>query len=270
MLDFASIMLQFPAIDPVALQVGPLAIHWYGLAYLVGIASGWWLLTSRANRAASGWTADQVSDLVFYVALGAVLGGRIGYALFYNFAEYMRSPLAVFEVWRGGMSFHGGVLGFIVGTWWYARRQHRGFWATADFVVPVVPIGLFFGRLANFVNQELWGAPSTLPWAVLFTNPAAGGVAQHPSQLYEAGLEGLVLFIVLNWAYRRKLATGRVSGIFLGGYALIRIMLEFVRQPDAQIGYLHGGWLTLGQVLSMPMLLVGLGLILWPRIRAPR
>ena len=259
-------MLQFPDLDPVAMRVGPLAIHGYGLAYLAGLAIGWWLLTRRAARGDCGWTAEQVSDLVFCVALGAVLGGRLGYALFYNFAEYLHSPWAIFKVWRGGMSFHGGTLGFIIGTLWYARSTRRGFWATADFVVPVVPIGLFFGRLANFVNQELWGAPTTVSWAVMFTNPAAGYVGRHPSQLYEALLEGLVLFFIVNWAWQRRSQAGLVSATFLGGYAVFRIAVEFVREPDVQIGYLYGNWLTLGQVLSLPMLFVGLGLVVWRRL----
>jgi len=255
-------MLQFPDINPVAVKIGPLAIHWYGLAYLIGIALGWWLLTQRAKDPESGWTAQQVSDLVFAVALGAVLGGRLGYALFYNFAEYLHSPLAILKVWRGGMSFHGGVLGFIIGAWWYARGERRGFWETVDFVVPVVPIGLFLGRIANFVNQELWGAPTSVPWAVVFTNPAAGFVPRHPSQLYEALLEGVLLFVILVWVRSRRPNTGVISATFLGGYAIFRMLVELVREPDQQLGYLHANWLTMGQVLSLPMLLASV-VLLW-------
>ncbi len=261
-------MLLFPALDPVAVRLGPLAIHWYGLAYLAGIGLGWALLHHRALRALSTWTPEAVSDLVFHAALGAVLGGRIGYGLFYNFSEYLREPLAILAVWRGGMSFHGGVIGFVLALALYARRARRSFFSVADFVVPVVPIGLFFGRLANFVNQELWGAPSTLPWAVLFTNPAAGGVPRHPSQLYEAVLEGVVLFLVLNLVRRRQPAAGVISATFLIGYALIRFGIEFIREPDVQIGYLYGAWLTLGQVLSLPMAVAGAGILMWANARS--
>ncbi|MGH8595703.1 MAG: prolipoprotein diacylglyceryl transferase [Gammaproteobacteria bacterium] len=258
-------MLNFPVIDPVAVRIGPLAIHWYGLAYLVGIGLGWWLLAVRADRANSGWTRDQVTDLTFYAAIGAVLGGRFGYGLFYNFGTTLHEPWTLLAVWRGGMSFHGGVLGFILALIIYARRQRRSFFAVTDFVVPVVPIGLFFGRLANFINQELWGAPTMLPWAVLFTNPAAGGVPRHPSQFYEALLEGVVLFGVLNWLWRKRVRAGVISGIFLIGYAMIRIGIEFVREPDAHLGYLYGGWLTMGQILTIPMLLGGSAILLLTR-----
>lgn len=262
-------MLQFPAIDPVAVQLGPLAIRWYGLSYLAGIALGWWLLDYRARKSQGSWSAQDVSDLVFYAAIGAVLGGRIGYVLFYNFTAYLEDPLALFAVWQGGMSFHGGVLGFIVAIGVLTRRQRRSFLAVTDFVVPAVPIGLFFGRLANFINQELWGAPTLVPWAVLFTNPAAGGVPRHPSQLYEAGLEGLVLFTLLNGLWRMAPRRGTISASFLLGYGVFRFAVEFVREPDAHIGYLAGGWLTMGHVLSLPMILAGMGLLAWARIRSP-
>ena len=252
-------MLSFPAIDPIAFEVGPLAVRWYGLSYLVGIGLAWWLLSRRAGRGgAAGWTADQVSDLVFYAALGAVLGGRIGYVLFYNFHEYLTNPLELFAVWRGGMSFHGGMLGVLIALILFARRLKRPFFAVADFVIPAVPIGLGLGRIANFVNQELWGAPSSVPWAVMFTHPAAGGVARHPSQLYEAVLEGLLLFVLLNWLQAKQPARGVVSAIFLTGYGLCRFAIEFVREPDAHLGYLWHDWLTMGQVLSLPMVLAGI------------
>jgi len=255
-------MIRFPAIDPVALTVGPLQIHWYGLAYLAGIGLGWWILHRRATLPASGWTRDDVADLVFYAAFGAVLGGRFGYALFYNFREYLQDPLALFAVWRGGMSFHGGVLGFILAAWLYARRRGRSFFEVADFVIPVVPVGLFFGRVANFINQELWGAPSSLPWAVIFTDPAADGIARHPSQLYEAALEGLVLLALLNFLWHRSPRRGIIAGSFLFGYGVFRFAVEFVREPDAHIGYLNHAWLTMGHVLSIPMVLAGAFIIL--------
>lgn len=259
-------MIQFPALDPVAIELGPLAIRWYGLSYVVGIGLAWWLLHRRAGQdAARGWTQAEVSDLVFYAALGAVLGGRLGYGLFYGFDAWLANPAELLAVWRGGMSFHGGTLGVIVAMALFARRSGKPFLAVADFVLPAVPIGLGLGRLANFVNQELWGAPSNLPWAVLFTTPAAGGVPRHPSQLYEALLEGVVLFIVLNWLHARAPRRGVIAGSFLIGYGVCRSAVEFVREPDAQLGYLWGGWLTMGQVLSLPMILAGLAILAFAR-----
>lgn len=258
-------MITFPDIDPVALQLGPIAVHWYGLSYIAGIALGWWYLRLRARRQPARWDADMVGDLVFYAALGAVLGGRLGYILFYSFDTYRADPLTVFAVWRGGMSFHGGVIGFVLALLLFARTRRRGFMETADFVVPAVPIGLGLGRLANFVNQELWGAATTLPWGVVFTHPAAGPFPRHPSQLYEAVLEGLVLFLLLAGVARLRPPPGTLAGLFLAGYAVFRFLVEFVREPDAHIGYLYGGWLTMGQVLSLPMFAAGLGLLLWSR-----
>jgi phosphatidylglycerol---prolipoprotein diacylglyceryl transferase len=260
-------MLKFPAIDPVAIQVGPLAVHWYGLAYLAGIALSWWLLASRAEHERTGWTREEVADLVFYAAIGAVLGGRIGYGLFYNFAAYQQAPWTLFAVWRGGMSFHGGIIGGVIGLWLFARRRQRHFFHVADFVLPAVPIGLGLGRIANFINQELWGAPTTLPWGVLFTDPAAGNLPRHPTQLYEAFFEGFVLFLILNWIRRRPLRIGTISAVFLMTYAVIRIGIEFVRQPDAHIGYLNGEWLTMGHMLSLPMVLAGIAILIWGRVQ---
>ena len=251
-------MLPFPTIDPVAVKLGPIAIHWYGLAYLTGIGLGWWLLRRAADRSASLWSRDDVADVVFFAAIGAVLGGRIGYALFYNFSDYLANPLSLLAVWRGGMSFHGGVIGFMIAIALFARARGRPFLAVTDFVLPVVPIGLFFGRIANFVNQELWGAPTTLPWGVVFTHPAAGGVARHPSQIYEALLEGVVLFFILRFVAARSTRTGVVSATFLLAYGIMRAGIEFVREPDQHIGYLAFGWVTMGQILSLPMLIGGL------------
>ena len=260
-------MIAFPDIDPVAFRVGPVTVHWYGLAYIAGIAFGWLYLHRRVAQHAGDWRRDDVADLVFYAALGAVLGGRIGYMLFYNAAAYLADPLSIFAVWRGGMSFHGGALGLAVAMAWFARSRGRRFLEVSDFLLPAAPIGLGFGRLANFVNQELWGAPTSLPWGVVFTVPAAGGVARHPSQLYEALLEGVVLFIVLDRLSRRRLPTGSITGWCLLLYATFRCAVEFVREPDAHIGYLAGGWLTMGQLLSLPMLLAGIILLLLARRR---
>lgn len=260
-------MIAFPDIDPVALRAGPVAVHWYGLAYIAGIALGWFYLQRRAASGAGGWRSEDVADIAFYAALGAVLGGRLGYILFYNAQAYLESPLSIFAVWRGGMSFHGGALGMACALAWFARTHGRSFLEVSDFLVPAAPIGLGLGRLANFVNQELWGAPTSLPWGVVFSTPAAGGIARHPSQLYEALLEGLVLFLILDWLARRPVSTGTVTGWCLILYAAFRSAVELVREPDAHIGYLSGGWLTMGQLLSLPMLLAGVAILLYARPR---
>ena len=260
-------MIPFPNIDPVAIQLGPVAIHWYGISYIIGIGLGWLALQRSSDSSNLKWTRDDVADVVFFAAIGGVLGGRIGYALFYNFSDYVDDPLGIFAVWRGGMSFHGGVIGFILALAIFAKRRSRPFLATTDFVVPAVPIGLFFGRIANFVNQELWGAPTSMPWGVVFTHPFAGGVARHPSQLYEAALEGVLLFVILRVTAARVSTTGVVSGTFLFAYGVLRAGIEFVREPDQHIGYLAYGWVTMGQVLSLPMMVLGVLLIVVARRR---
>ncbi|MCG3202699.1 MAG: Prolipoprotein diacylglyceryl transferase [Gammaproteobacteria bacterium] len=261
-------MLPFPNIDPVAFHIGPLAVRWYGISYLVGITLGWWLMRRRARAPDAGWTVAEVGDFIFYLALGAVLGGRIGYILFYNFDVYLRDPLAIFRVWQGGMSFHGGLIGLFIASGWWARKTRRGFLQVCDFVVPAGPPGLFFGRLANFINGELWGAPTQLPWGVVFPN--GGPMPRHPSQLYEAALEGVVLFAMIWWYSGRPRPRGSVTGLFLIGYGAARSLVEFVREPDAQIGYLAGNWLTMGQVLSVPMIALGIWLMLRGSRYGPR
>lgn len=255
-------MIAYPQIDPVALHLGPLHIHWYGLMYLIGFAGSWWFWQMRAKRPGSGWNAEQVSDLVFYGAMGVILGGRIGYCLFYNLSFYAAHPLHVFYVWDGGMSFHGGALGVLTAIWIFARKTGKTYFQVADFGVPAVPIGLGAGRIGNFINAELWGRPTDVSWAMIFpTDPY--GVPRHPSQLYEFLLEGVVLFLVL-WIYSRKpRPVATVTGLFGVGYGLARIIVEFYREPDAQLGYLAFGWLTMGQVLSVPLVLAGLALIVW-------
>ena len=263
-------MLSYPQIDPVALHLGPISIHWYGLMYLVGFAAVWWLGRWRARRSDSGWNPDHISDLVFYGALGAVLGGRMGYVLFYDLPGFLAEPLNILKVWQGGMSFHGGLIGVLVATWLFGRRYRKTFFEVTDFIAPLAPIGLGAGRIGNFINGELWGKVSDVPWAMVF--PTGGPLARHPSQLYQAFLEGLVLFIIL-WLYSSKpRPTMAVSGLFLLCYGVFRFIVEFVRMPDAQLGYLAFGWLTMGQALSVPMILAGLGLMAWayksnPRIR---
>lgn len=260
-------MLTYPEIDPVAIAIGPVAVRWYGLSYVAGIGIGWWLGRRRAVRDPwRGWTPHQVDDLVFRFAIGAVLGGRIGYLLFYDFPRFASDPLTVLRIWEGGMSFHGGLLGVLAAAW-FARRPGRGFFAVCDFLAPLVPPGLGAGRIANFVNGELWGRPSDAPWAMVF--PGAGPAPRHPSQLYEAVLEGLVLFVALWWFSRRPRAPMAVSGLFLCGYGAARGLVEFVREPDAHVGYVALGWLTTGQLLSVPMLLAGAAMLWWGRRKEP-
>lgn len=248
-------MLVYPQIDPVALSLGPLKIHWYGLMYLVGFLGGWWLGVLRARQPQSGWQAAEIGDLLFYVAIGVVLGGRLGYTFFYNLPAFLDDPLVLLRVWEGGMAFHGGLLGVLVALWLYARRSGRHFFQVADFVAPLVPVGLFAGRIGNFINGELWGAPTSLPWGMVF--PHVDALPRHPSMLYEAALEGLLLFLIL-WIYSRKpRPMMAVSGLFLLGYGLFRFLVEFVREPDAHIGYLAGDWLTMGMLLSTPMIVLG-------------
>jgi phosphatidylglycerol:prolipoprotein diacylglycerol transferase len=256
-------MFLYPGFDPVALQIGPLAVRWYGITYLVGFAAAWYLGRRRAARADSPVTPVQVDDLIFYGALGIILGGRIGYMLFYGFDQILENPLNIFRIWEGGMSFHGGFLGVLVAMWLYARRLGRGLFQLTDFVAPLVPIGLGAGRIGNFINGELWGAPTTVPWAFI-----VDGEARHPSQLYEAGLEGLVLFLILWFYSARPRPVMSVSALFLIGYGVFRFAVEFVRLPDAHIGYLAFGWLTMGQVLTLPMLVFG-SLLLWLAFRGP-
>ncbi|MGF6158372.1 phosphatidylglycerol:prolipoprotein diacylglycerol transferase [Ensifer sp. KUDG1] len=266
-------ILPFPEIDPVIVQIGPLAIHWYGLAYVAGILLGWFYARRLAMNTAL-WrddkpaiTLQQLDDFLLWAAGGIVLGGRIGYILFYDLGSVLANPIRALEIWNGGMSFHGGFLGTTLAMILFARKNKIAIWSLFDIVAAVVPIGLFFGRIANFINGELWGRLSSMPWAIVF--PTGGPFARHPSQLYEAALEGIVLLAVLAWfIYRRHAlkSPGLVTGIFVLGYGLSRIFVEFFREPDAQIGYLVGGWLTMGMLLSLPMALAGI----WAIARARR
>ncbi|TDY04312.1 prolipoprotein diacylglyceryl transferase [Thiohalophilus thiocyanatoxydans] len=245
--------------DPVAFELFGLSVHWYGLMYLVGFVGAWWLGRLRARRPDSGWTAAQVDDLLFYAGLGVILGGRLGYVLFYNLGPFFDDPLMLFRIKEGGMSFHGGLLGVMLGLWLFSRKYHKRYFVTLDFVAPLVPLGLGAGRIGNFINGELWGKPTDLPWGMVF--PLAGPEARHPNPLYEALLEGLVLFVILWWFSSRSRPQRAVSGVFALGYGVFRFAVEFVRTPDAHIGYLAWGWLTMGQLLSLPLILAGLFLL---------
>ena len=266
-------IMPFPEIDPVAFSLGPIAVHWYGLAYVAGILLGWLYarrLVSNPALWADGKSAvsvAQLDDFLVWAAAGIILGGRIGYVLFYDFASVAADPIRLIQIWNGGMSFHGGLAGTIVAMILFSRRNGIAVWSLFDTVATVVPFGLLFGRIANFVNGELWGRLSDAPWAVVF--PEAGPFARHPSQLYEAGLEGIMLLALLAIAVYRFGALkrpGLVSGLFVCGYAASRIFVEFFREPDPQLGYLFGGWLTMGMVLSVPMFLIGI----WAILRARR
>jgi phosphatidylglycerol:prolipoprotein diacylglycerol transferase len=252
--------LSFPYIDPVAISIGPLDVHWYGLMYLCGFLFANWLANRRAKHSVEGWTKDQVSDLLFAGFVGVVVGGRVGYVLVYNLDQFIHNPLYLFQVWSGGMSFHGGLVGVITAMLWYAHRQQRRFFAVADFVAPLVPFGLGLGRLGNFMNGELWGRTTDVPWAMVF--PGAGDLPRHPSQLYEFALEGVVLFFILNWFIRKPRPLGSVSGLFLLGYGSFRFIIEYFREPDAQLG-LYGDMISMGQILSLPMIIPGLILMVW-------
>ncbi|MBB3103461.1 prolipoprotein diacylglyceryl transferase [Azomonas macrocytogenes] len=261
-------MLTYPQIDPVAFSLGPLQVHWYGLMYLVGIGGAWALASLRLNSFDPTWSKEKLSDLVFWASIGVIVGGRLGYVLFYDLSAYLHNPALILQIWKGGMSFHGGLVGVLLCCWLFGRRNGKGFFELMDFVAPLVPLGLGMGRIGNFINAELWGKPTDVPWAMIFpTDPAQ--LPRHPSQLYQCVLEGLVLFAIL-WIYSsRPRPTMAVSGMFLLCYGIFRFIVEFVRMPDPQLGYLAFGWLTMGQVLCLPMILIGAGLIAWAYHRQP-
>lgn len=254
--------MRYPNIDPVAFSLGPIQVHWYGLAYLASFLFVWLLLRMRSRQSWSPLNAAQIEDLIFFGALGVVIGGRLGYVIFYKFGQFVDDPLWLFRVWEGGMSFHGGLLGVIVAMAIYGSKRGIHLLRITDMVAPAVPIGLFLGRIANFVGQELWGRPTSAWYGMVFPNDPLG-LPRHPSQLYEAFLEGIVLFALLMFISRKQRPLGLLSGLFLLLYGLARFAVEFVREPDAHILTLVFGWMTRGQLFSLPMILVGLGLIVY-------
>jgi phosphatidylglycerol---prolipoprotein diacylglyceryl transferase len=265
-------MLQFPNFNPIAVSVGPfhifektigpLDVHWYGIMYMLAFLSAWLLALYRSGKPHSPISKVEVENLVTYGAFGVILGGRIGYVIFYNFDHWMRDPLWLFRIWEGGMSFHGGLLGVLIAMYVYATRIRVPYLALMDFVAPIVPLGLGFGRIGNFIGQELWGRVADVPWAMVFPKAEDPlGVARHPSQLYQATLEGLVMFIVLFWFSAKPRPRGTVGGLFLVLYASFRSIVENFREPDADIGFDLFGMITRGQLLSAPMFILGVGLL---------
>ena len=273
-------MLQYPDLNPIAftipigpisignMTVGPFNVHWYGIMYLLAFVSAWLIAMRRAKAPYAVVDKSQVENLITYGAFGVILGGRFGYVLFYNFEEFLRDPLWLFRGWEGGMSFHGGLIGVIVAMIIYSYRINRSFISLMDFVAPIVPLGLGFGRLGNFIGQELWGRVTDVPWGMVFPKALPEGLARHPSQLYQAFLEGLVLFVIVFWFSAKPRPRGAVSGVFLIGYSIFRFGVEFVREPDLGVALIVG--MTRGQLLCVPMFLLGVGLLVWAYALAPK
>ena len=252
-------MFYYPNINPIAFKIGPFKVFWYGIMYIVGLALAWVLAVYRAKKPKSGWTKEQVGDLIFYSAIGLVVGGRLGYMLFYDFHNFIASPIIIFKTWQGGMSFHGGLLGVAIAVALFAWRYKKHFFTVADFIAPLAPLGLGAGRIGNFINDELWGRITTMPWGMIY--PKAGPLPRHPSEIYEFFCEGVVLFLIL-WFYSAKTKPRMaVSAMFLLCYGCIRFFLEFWRQPDPQLGFIAFGWMTQGQLLSIPMIILGIILL---------
>lgn len=251
-------MMTFPQFDPIALSIGPLKIHWYGIMYLIGFFLAWLIANYRVKRLHLSWSKLEIEDLIFYAALGVILGGRIGYMFFYNFKQWLYHPLEVFKIWEGGMSFHGGLIGVIIALLIFCKHTHKSFWEVGDFAAPIVPLGLAAGRIGNFINGELWGRASSMPWAMIF--PHVDNSPRHPSQLYEFMAEGVLLFLIVFFYSLKERKRGQIMAAFLFLYGLFRFILEYFREPDAQLGFIFNS-LTMGQLLSIPMIVAGI--VIW-------
>ncbi len=258
-MGYTAFMLTYPDINPVALQAGAFAIRWYGIMYVLGFAGVFWSCYRRRTESCSGilaWTGNDIVDLLFYGAMGVIFGGTVGYLLFYEPGVFVEDPLRIFRFWEPGRSFHGGLLGVLLAVFIFAKVHRRHFWAITDFIAPAIPLGIMAGRLGNFINGELWGRVTSVPWGIVF--PHAGAMPRHPSQLYEFGLEGIALFFMLNAYVKRQRPLGSVSGLFLIYYGFFRFVIEFFREPDLNQGFVALGWMTKGQLLSLPMIVIGL------------
>ncbi len=258
-------VLQFPIIDPIIFSIGPIALRWYGFMYLIGFVFAILIANKAADKSNGLWTRDQVSDLLFYGFLGVILGGRVGYVLFYNFDYFLTDPLYLFKIWTGGMSFHGGLLGVLTAIAYFAFKEKKTFFQVGDFVAPLVPLGLGAGRVGNFINAELWGRETDVPWAMVFPTDNLQ-LARHPSQLYEFFLEGVVLFAIIYLLNKKPRPSGFISGVFLAGYGAFRMFIEFFREPDAHLGFIFS-FVSMGQILSMPMVIAGVALMHWSLTR---
>jgi len=246
--------LQYPEIDPIAISIGPINVYWYGLMYLLGFLFANWMGNRQAAKPGSSWDKEEVGDLLFYGFLGVILGGRIGYVLFYNFSLFLDDPMYLFRITDGGMSFHGGLIGVLLAFAYFGRKTQRSFFVIADFIAPMVPFGLAAGRIGNFINGELWGRVTDVPWAMIF--PTGGDLPRHPSQLYQFAMEGVLLLIILQVFARKPRPVGAISGLFLFGYGIFRFVAEYFRQPDSQLG-LYFDLISMGQILSTPMIFLG-------------
>jgi len=252
-------MIVYPKIDPVLVHLGPLKIRWYGLMYVLAFVGAYYILKREAEKRIAPLSKEQVYDLLSYAAMGVIIGGRLGYVLVYNLSWYVAHPLDIFAVWKGGMSFHGGFLGVVLTGWWYCRTNNLPFWTLADFSVLPVPLGLLMGRLGNFINGELFGRPTDVPWCMIF--PMGGPICRHPSQLYEGFMEGILLFAILYFLSRNTRPEGMIFWSFVGFYGFFRFVGEFFREPDPQIGYILGPF-SMGQLLSFPMAILGLVMVI--------
>ncbi len=248
-------MLIHPDIDPVAFQLGPLSVHWYGLMYLIGFLCAWGILRFREQYVSQSWSSDNVADVLFYSAVGVIAGGRLGYVLFYGLSGYLADPLSIFKLWDGGMSFHGGLLGVLFALWVFSLRFKKNYFDVTDFIAPAVPLGLAAGRLGNFINSELWGRVTDVPWGMVYPN--VDRLPRHPSEVYEFLLEGICLFLIVWFFSRKPKPRMAVSGCFLVFYGVFRVLAECFREPDMQLGFIAGDWLTMGQLLSVPMIVLG-------------